>query len=85
MITEARRRADREDIINVRFVQAEAPTTDLPGGFDVALSRFGVMLFDDPVAAFTNIAAALRPGGRLAFAAPRVGRFLARRRELVGG
>ncbi|MFV2039343.1 MAG: hypothetical protein ACC660_03790, partial [Acidimicrobiales bacterium] len=30
-------------------------------------SRFGVMFFDDPVAAFTNMRAALRPGGRLAF------------------
>jgi SAM-dependent methyltransferase len=34
--------------------------------FDVAISRFGVMFFADPVAAFRNIARALRPGGRLA-------------------
>lgn len=33
----------------------------------MALSRFGVMFFEDPRAAFANIAAALRPGGRLAF------------------
>ena len=37
------------------------------GGFDAAFSRFGVMFFADPVAAFTNIRRALRPGGRLAF------------------
>ncbi|WP_375691514.1 SAM-dependent methyltransferase [Pseudooceanicola sp. LIPI14-2-Ac024] len=45
--------------------------TDTAGetGFDVALSRFGVMFFDDPVAAFTRIRGLLRPGGRLAFAA----------------
>jgi hypothetical protein len=30
-------------------------------------SRFGVMFFDDPVAAFTNVRAATRSGGRLAF------------------
>ncbi|MQA13973.1 MAG: hypothetical protein GEV09_07300 [Pseudonocardiaceae bacterium] len=31
------------------------------------MSRFGVIFFDDPTAAFANIARALRPGGRLAF------------------
>jgi SAM-dependent methyltransferase len=33
--------------------------------FDVAISRFGMMFFSDPVAAFANIAGALRPGARL--------------------
>src|SRR4029453_19572634 len=33
--------------------------------FDLAISRFGTMFFDDPVAAFANIAVALRPAGRL--------------------
>ena len=32
---------------------------------DLAISRFGTMFFADPVAAFANIAVALRPGGRL--------------------
>jgi SAM-dependent methyltransferase len=36
--------------------------------FDAAFSRFGVMFFEDPAAAFTNIRRALKPGGRLAFA-----------------
>lgn len=44
---------------------AEWPET----GFDIALSRFGVMFFSDPAAAFTNIAGALKPGGRIVFAA----------------
>jgi SAM-dependent methyltransferase len=35
--------------------------------FDVVISRFGTMFFDDPGAAFANLARALRPGGRLAF------------------
>ena len=40
----------------------------LPAGhFDVVASRFGVMFFDDPVAAFANLARATKPGGRLAF------------------
>jgi SAM-dependent methyltransferase len=37
------------------------------GVFDVALSAFGVMFFDDPAAAFGNLRKALRRGGRLAF------------------
>lgn len=43
------------------------------GAFDVVISRFGVMFFSDPVAAFRTLASATRPGGRLAMAvwAPR--------------
>jgi len=52
----------------VTFQQGDAQVhTFPPYAFDVALSRFGVMFFDDPVAAFTNIGRALRAGGRLAF------------------
>ncbi|MGH3382690.1 MAG: methyltransferase domain-containing protein [Actinoallomurus sp.] len=68
MLAEARRLAERELLGNVDFEQADAQTQPFPAaGFDVALSRFGVMFFDDPRAAFTNIATALRPGGRLVF------------------
>ena len=35
--------------------------------FDLAVSQFGLMFFADPVAAFANIAANVRPGGRLLF------------------
>ncbi len=41
------------------------PETD----FDLAISRFGVMFFADPPAAFANIAKALKPGGSIVFAA----------------
>jgi hypothetical protein len=45
---------------------ATAPLAELAGGpADGAFSRFGVMFFLDPVAAFANVAAALRPGGRI--------------------
>ena len=37
------------------------------GAFDAVFSRFGVMFFADPAAAFANIRKALKPGGRLAF------------------
>ncbi|WP_419757718.1 class I SAM-dependent methyltransferase [Acidisoma sp.] len=50
------------------FRQADAQIDDLgQAAFDGAFSRFGVMFFSDPVAAFTNIRHALKPGGRLAF------------------
>lgn len=39
-----------------------------PGRFDLIVSRFGVMFFDDPVAAFANLKRATKPGGRLVFA-----------------
>jgi len=49
-------------------VWGDAQTHDFTGfECDVAISLFGVMFFDDPVAAFANIATALRPGGRIVF------------------
>ncbi|GAA2690365.1 MULTISPECIES: class I SAM-dependent methyltransferase [Actinosynnema] len=41
-----------------------------PGAFDLVVSRFGVPFFADPVAAFANLRAALRAGGRLAVLVP---------------
>jgi len=52
----------------VRFVQADAQIFPFePASFDAAFSRFGVMFFADPVAAFINIRRSLKPNGRLAF------------------
>jgi len=52
----------------VRFERADAQRHRFgEGSFEVVLSRFGVMFFDDPSAAFANLGRALRPGGRLAF------------------
>jgi SAM-dependent methyltransferase len=50
------------------FLRADAQTADLTAErFDAAFSRFGVMFFSNPTAAFANIRRALKPGGRLAF------------------
>lgn len=69
MLELARQRAESEDLDTAVFAQADAQTHPFePGSFDLAISRFGTMFFDDPVAAFTNIATALRPGGRLCLA-----------------
>ena len=52
----------------VRFIEADAQCFAFEtGAFDAAYSRFGVMFFADPIAAFRNIRRSLRPGGRLAF------------------
>jgi SAM-dependent methyltransferase len=68
MLATARARAAEEGVANVTFQEADAQVVPFPaGGFDVAVSRFGVMFFADPVGAFANIGRALRPAGRLAF------------------
>ncbi|HEY4018293.1 MAG TPA: methyltransferase domain-containing protein [Pseudonocardiaceae bacterium] len=72
MLAKARDLAAAEVIGNVTFQQGDAQVYPLPdNGFDVAISRGGVMFFDDPAAAFGNIHRALRPAGRLAFVAPK--------------
>jgi SAM-dependent methyltransferase len=70
MLGLARQRAEATDAAAAEFVQGDAQTYTFTGDeFDVVVSRFGVMFFDDPAAAFTNIGGALRPGGRLSFVA----------------
>lgn len=68
MVEAARERARREGLTNVDFDVADAQTHAFDPDFDVAISRFGVMFFDDPIAAFANLRAALKPGaGRFVF------------------
>lgn len=68
MIDKARSRVGESGVANVRFEVADVQTVDLGSArFDLAISRFGVMFFADPIVAFANIRAAMRPGGRLAF------------------
>ena len=65
-IERARELALAEQLSNVTFEQANAQVHTFPRDrFDVAMSRFGTMFFDDPIDAFANINRALRPGGRL--------------------
>jgi len=67
MLARAERLAKDDGLGNVRYEQADAQVHPFePGAFDVVVSRFGVMFFADPLAAFTNIASAVRAGGRLA-------------------
>lgn len=67
MLALARERSRGRD--NVSYVDADAQTHPFAAAsFDALFSRFGVMFFDDPIAAFANLGAAMRPGGRLSFA-----------------
>ncbi|WP_326807067.1 MULTISPECIES: methyltransferase domain-containing protein [unclassified Streptomyces] len=71
MLAEARAHAEREGITNASFTQGDAQVYPFEAGaFDAAMSRYGVMFFADPVAAFGNVGRTLRPGGRLAFVCP---------------
>lgn len=55
---------------HVEFVDSDAETYEFRSGSkDVMISRFGVMFFENPSCAFRNMARALRPGGRMVFAA----------------
>jgi SAM-dependent methyltransferase len=66
MLERARQLTATERLDNVRYELSDAQVHRFdPAGFDVAISRFGTMFFNDPAAAFANIAAALRPDGRL--------------------
>ncbi|WP_437953377.1 methyltransferase domain-containing protein [Sorangium sp. So ce296] len=67
MLDRARAAAQAAGAANVAFENADAQTAVLPGPFDVLYSRFGVMFFADPAAAFANLRKALRRGARLAF------------------
>jgi SAM-dependent methyltransferase len=70
MLARARERAAESGLGNTVFLEGDAQVAtarDLGGPFDAALSRFGVMFFADPVAAFANIASLVQPGGRLGF------------------
>jgi SAM-dependent methyltransferase len=67
LLTVARRRSAAHGHGHVRFLRADAQNHRFePAAHDLLVSRFGVMFFSDPVAAFGNLRTALRPGGRLA-------------------
>lgn len=69
MFDRARRHIADAGVANVELVHADVQSSDLgQDRFDGAFSRFGVMFFSDPVAAFTNVRRSLKPGAALSFA-----------------
>lgn len=70
MLEQARRRTREAGLENVRYLEGDAQTCALGDAtHDIVMSRFGVMFFGDPVAAFDNIRKALKPGGTMVFLA----------------
>lgn len=68
MLEVARQRIAAAGLIQASAIEADAQAEDFGAGqWDALYSRFGVMFFADPPAAFANLARALKPGGRLAF------------------
>ncbi|HEV8248037.1 MAG TPA: methyltransferase domain-containing protein, partial [Polyangiaceae bacterium] len=67
MLARARERVRAQGYGAVELVLGDAQTHALPPDQDLEFSRFGVMFFQDSVAAFRNLFAALRAGGRLGF------------------
>ena len=65
MLQHARQRG--EGISNLEFIRADASLWRGTEPYDLAFSRFGVMFFADPVAAFANIHTNLKGSGRLCF------------------
>jgi ubiquinone/menaquinone biosynthesis C-methylase UbiE len=69
MVELATGRAGEAGAKGVTFGRFDVQLEKIPGGpFDAMTSQFGVMFFEDPVAAFSNIRRQLKPGGRIAFA-----------------
>jgi SAM-dependent methyltransferase len=69
LLASGRAAAARLSIENVEFMRGDVQVSDLGDSqFDAAYSRFGVMFFADPAAAFANVRDALRPGAVLSFA-----------------
>ena len=61
-------RGQTAQIDNVEFIVGDAQTHAFASGtFDLMVSQFGLMFFDDPVKAFSNLRRSLAPDGRLAF------------------
>jgi SAM-dependent methyltransferase len=66
LVNTCNRRLAESGLANVDFVCADA-ATDAMSGYDVLFSRFGVMFFNDPVAAFQNMRGYLKDSGRISF------------------
>jgi ubiquinone/menaquinone biosynthesis C-methylase UbiE len=66
MIRRARALTLAEGLHNASYEQVDVERHSFPlAHFDIAISRFGTMFFDDPTSAFSNIRLALKPLGKL--------------------
>ncbi|HEX7027140.1 MAG TPA: methyltransferase domain-containing protein [Gammaproteobacteria bacterium] len=66
-LQQVRQDATEAGINNVQFIATDVEVYPFEGQFDLCFSRFGMMFFNNPVAAMRNIRNALKPGARLVF------------------
>lgn len=90
LIATARRRAEHAGVNNASFIRGDASRIALDAPVDCLFSRFGVMFFDDPYAAFRHLRRLVAPGGRVMMACwgpleenPWVGELLAVPRRYI--
>ena len=67
MLARAAKNASDQSLYNANFQVLDVQVDDMPSDFDIAFSRFGVMFFEDPYQAFSNIYKSLREDGQLSF------------------
>lgn len=67
LVETARRRAASLGFDNVDFVLGDAAAVELERRYDCLFSRFGLMFFGEPYAAFAHMHGFVRPGGRVRF------------------
>jgi len=68
-VARARERIAAAGLKHAEVIVADASVHPFPpGSFELTFSRFGIMFFSDPVAAFANVRRAMKPGGRLTLA-----------------
>ena len=67
MLARAAKNASAQSLSNANFQVLDVQVDDMPSDFDIAFSRFGVMFFEDPYQAFSNIYNSLKEKGQLSF------------------
>ena len=67
MLARAAKNASAQSLSNANFQVSDVQVDDMPSDFDIAFSRFGVMFFEDPYQAFSNIYKSLKENGQLSF------------------
>ena len=67
MLARAAKNASDQSLSNANFQVLDVQVDDMPSDFDTAFSRFGVMFFEDPYQAFSNIYKSLKENGQLSF------------------
>src|SRR5438105_232646 len=68
-VVRARERIAAAGLRHAEVIVADASVHPFPpDNFELTFSRFGIMFFSDPVAAFANVRRAMKPGGRLTLA-----------------